>query len=80
MASFSSSDDDFNFYFRLLAHSDDVEPSPEPPIAESAPASIAQIPAEENTANVSGQVSTTEVAKSTKCDVYVYNLYTLTFV
>ncbi|CAK9830400.1 UBX domain-containing protein 1 [Anthophora retusa] len=53
----------------LLAHSDDAEPSSEPPIAESAPASIVQTPAEEDTADAGGQVSTTEIAKSMKCDI-----------
>ncbi|KOC69006.1 UBX domain-containing protein 1 [Habropoda laboriosa] len=69
VASFSSSDDDLNFYFRLLAHSDDAEPSSEPPIAESAPASIVQTPDQEDTADAGGQVSTTEIAKSMKCDI-----------
>ncbi|XP_003706156.1 UBX domain-containing protein 1 [Megachile rotundata] len=53
----------------LLAHSDDAEPSSEPPIAESAPPSIDHTPVQDDTANSSGQVSTTEVAKSMKCDV-----------
>lgn len=69
MTSFSSSDDDLNFYSRLLAHSNDAEPSSEPSIAESAPASIVQTPDREDTADASGQVSTTEVAKSMKCDM-----------
>lgn len=68
-ASFSSSDDDLNFYFRLLAHSDDAEPLSEPPIAESAPPSIDHTPVQDDTANSIGQVSTTEVAKSMKCDM-----------
>ncbi|XP_076174586.1 UBX domain-containing protein 1 [Ptiloglossa arizonensis] len=53
----------------LLAHSDDAELSPEQPTAESSTTSIAQIPAEDSSASASGQVSTTEVAKSMKCDV-----------
>lgn len=53
----------------LLAHSDDAEPSPEPPVAESAPASVADTPAQDSNASTGGQVSTTEVAKSMKCDV-----------
>lgn len=65
MASFSSSDDDLNFYFRLLAHPNDAEPA----IAESAPASIVQTPVQEDTVDASGQVSTTEIPKSMKCDM-----------
>ncbi|OAD55235.1 UBX domain-containing protein 1 [Eufriesea mexicana] len=53
----------------LLDHSNDAEPSSEPSIAESAPSSIVQTPDQENTADASGQVSTTEVAKSMKCDI-----------
>lgn len=53
----------------LLAHSDDAEPSPEPPVAESAPTSIAVTPTEDSVANASDQISTTEVARSMKCDV-----------
>ncbi|XP_035721324.1 UBX domain-containing protein 1-like [Vespa mandarinia] len=53
----------------LLAHSDDTEPSPEPPVAESAPASVADTPAQDSVASTGGQVSTTDVAKSMKCDV-----------
>lgn len=69
VASFSSSDDDLNFYFRLLAHSNDAEPSPDPPTAESATLSNLQTSIHEDTADASGQVSTTEVAKSMKCDM-----------
>ncbi|KAI4501575.1 hypothetical protein M0802_003452 [Mischocyttarus mexicanus] len=53
----------------LLAHSDETEPSPEPPVAESAPASVADTPAQDSNASTGGQVSTTEVAKSMKCDI-----------
>lgn len=53
----------------LLAHSDEAEPSSEPPVAESAPASVANTPAQDSVASTGGQVSTTEVAKSMKCDV-----------
>ncbi|XP_053980640.1 UBX domain-containing protein 1 [Hylaeus anthracinus] len=53
----------------LLAHTDDAEPSPEQTTAESAPTSIAQTPAEDSSASASGQVSTTELAKSMKCDI-----------
>ncbi|KAG7213323.1 hypothetical protein KM043_002621 [Ampulex compressa] len=53
----------------LLAHSDDAEPSPEPPVAESAPTSIAETPTQDSNANASGQVFTTEIAKSMKCNV-----------
>ena len=53
----------------LLAHSDDAEPSLQLPIAESAPTSIAQTPAHDSTANAVDQVSTTDAAKSTKCDI-----------
>ncbi|KAK2581274.1 hypothetical protein KPH14_008064 [Odynerus spinipes] len=53
----------------LLAHSDEAEPSPEPPVAEGAPASVADTPAQDSVASAGGQVSTTEVAKSMKCDV-----------
>ncbi|XP_029035993.1 UBX domain-containing protein 1 [Osmia bicornis bicornis] len=53
----------------LLAHSDDAEPLSEPPIAESAPPSIDHTPVQDDTANSIGQVSTTEVAKSMKCDI-----------
>ncbi|XP_031833188.1 UBX domain-containing protein 1 [Nomia melanderi] len=52
----------------LLAHSDDAEPSPES-VVENIPTSVAETPAEDNTATASSQVSTTEVAKSMKCDV-----------
>lgn len=69
MTSFSSSDDDLNFYFRLLAHSNDAEPLPEPPITESTAASNLQTSVQENITDASDQVSTTEVAKSMKCDM-----------
>lgn len=58
-----------NFYFRLLAHSNDAEPSPEPPTTESAPMSNPETSDQQDTADASGQVSTTEVAKSMKCDM-----------
>ncbi|XP_003485605.1 UBX domain-containing protein 1 [Bombus vosnesenskii] len=53
----------------LLAHSNDAEPSPDPPTAESATLSNLQTSIHEDTADASGQVSTTEVAKSMKCDI-----------
>lgn len=54
----------------LLAHSDEAEPAPEPSIGESAPALAADTPIQDNVASASNQlVSTTEMAKSTKCDV-----------
>ncbi|XP_076628300.1 UBX domain-containing protein 1 isoform X1 [Colletes latitarsis] len=53
----------------LLAHSDEAEPSSKQPTAESAATLIAQTPAEDSSASASGQVSTTEIAKSMKCDV-----------
>lgn len=52
----------------LLAHSDDAEPSPEPPIAETAPESV-QTPAEEQNVDAGGEVSAQESAKSFKCDI-----------
>jgi len=63
-------------YFRLLAHSDEAEPTPEPApepsIGESAPILAADTPMQDNIAGASNQpVSTTETAKSMKCDVYV---------
>lgn len=65
-----------DFYFRLLAHSDDAEPTPEPtsepPMAEDAPVPAADTPNQDNVVGAtSQQVSSTETAKSTKCDVYV---------
>lgn len=61
----------FNFYLRLLAHSDDAEPSPEPFLAESAPL-VSDTPNQDNLADTSGQeISSDEAAKSMKCDVYV---------
>lgn len=60
------------FYCRLLAHSDEAESTPEPVVGESAPALAADAPIQDNVAGASSQsVSTTETAKSTKCDVYV---------
>ncbi|XP_043513100.1 UBX domain-containing protein 1 [Frieseomelitta varia] len=53
----------------LLAHSNDAEPSPEPPTTESAPMSNPVTSDQQDTADASGQVSTTEVAKSMKCDI-----------
>ncbi|XP_076296290.1 UBX domain-containing protein 1 [Lasioglossum baleicum] len=53
----------------LLAHSDDAEPTPEQSLGDSVPTSAAETPAQDSTATASGQVSTTEVAKSMKCDV-----------
>jgi len=54
------------FYCRLLAHSDEVEPA----VGASAPALPTDT--QDNVAGASSQpVSTTETAKSTKCDVYV---------
>lgn len=60
------------FILRLLAHSDEAEPAPEPSVGESAPALAADTPAQDTVAGASSQpVSTTETAKSMKCDVYV---------
>lgn len=58
----------------LLAHSDDAEPTPEPtsepPMAEDAPVPAADTPNQDNVVGAtSQQVSSTETAKSTKCDV-----------
>ncbi|XP_076655152.1 UBX domain-containing protein 1 [Halictus rubicundus] len=53
----------------LLAHSDDAEPTPEQTLGDSVPTSAAETPAQDSTATASSQVSTTEVAKSMKCDV-----------
>ncbi|XP_050450773.1 UBX domain-containing protein 1-A [Cataglyphis hispanica] len=54
----------------LLAHSDEAEPAPEPSIGESAPALAADTPIQDNVASASNQlVSTTDTAKSMKCDV-----------
>ncbi|XP_033326607.2 UBX domain-containing protein 1 [Megalopta genalis] len=53
----------------LLAHSDDAEPTPEQSLGDSVPTSVAETPAQDSTATASSQVSTTEVAKSMKCDV-----------
>ncbi|KAG6798805.1 UBX domain-containing protein 1 [Apis mellifera caucasica] len=53
----------------LLAHSNDAEPSSEPPITESSPASNLQTSVQEDITDASDQVSTTEVAKSMKCDI-----------
>lgn len=56
------------FHCRLLAHSDEVEPGPR--VGASAPALAADT--EDNVAGASSQpVSTTDTAKSMKCDVYV---------
>lgn len=58
------------FYCRLLAHSDEAEPVLEPYVGESAPALATDT--QDNVAGASNQpVSTTETAKSMKCDVYV---------
>lgn len=60
------------FISRLLAHSDEVEPAPEPSVGESAPVLVADTPAQDTVAGASNQpVSTTDSAKSMKCDVYV---------
>lgn len=60
------------FNCRLLAHSDEVESTLEPVVGESAPALAADAPIQDNVAGASSQsVSTTETAKSMKCDVYV---------
>lgn len=60
------------FHCRLLAHSDEVESTLEPVVGESAPALAADAPIQDNVAGASSQsVSTTETAKSMKCDVYV---------
>lgn len=54
----------------LLAHSDEAEPAPEPSVGESAPTLAADTPTQDNVAGASNQpVSTTETAKSMKCDV-----------
>lgn len=54
----------------LLAHSDEAEPAPEPTIAEGAPAPVTDTPSQDSVAGAtSQQVSTTETAKSMKCDV-----------
>lgn len=59
----------------LLAHCDEAEPVPEPtpaaepPIAESAPDSIAAVPSQDSIASASGQNTQPNVAKSMKCDV-----------
>ncbi|XP_077269399.1 UBX domain-containing protein 1 isoform X1 [Temnothorax americanus] len=54
----------------LLAHSDEAESTPEPVVGESAPALPADAPIQDNVAGASSQsVSTTETAKSMKCDV-----------
>ncbi|KAL6268671.1 hypothetical protein P5V15_001802 [Pogonomyrmex californicus] len=54
----------------LLAHSDEAEPAPEPSVGESAPALAADAPIQDDVAGASSQtVSTTETAKSMKCDV-----------
>lgn len=54
----------------LLAHSDEAEPAPEPSVGESAPALAADAPAQDTVAGASNQpVSTTDTAKSMKCDV-----------
>ncbi|XP_012222270.1 UBX domain-containing protein 1 [Linepithema humile] len=54
----------------LLAHSDEAEPAPEPSVGESAPSLAADTPAQDTVAGASSQpVSTTETAKSMKCDV-----------
>ncbi|PBC30009.1 UBX domain-containing protein 1 [Apis cerana] len=53
----------------LLAHSNDAEPSSEPSITESTPASNLQTSVQEDITDASDQVSTTEVAKSMKCDI-----------
>ncbi|XP_024871063.1 UBX domain-containing protein 1 [Temnothorax curvispinosus] len=54
----------------LLAHSDEAESTPEPVVGESAPALAADAPIQDNVAGASSQsVSTTETAKSMKCDV-----------
>ncbi|XP_066598181.1 UBX domain-containing protein 1-A-like [Prorops nasuta] len=52
----------------LLAHNDETEPCLEPPVAESAPAAIADTPTQNSNAGGSSQV-TTETAKSIKCDI-----------
>lgn len=58
----------FFFHCRLLAHSDETEP--EPRVGASAP--TLPTDTEDNVAGASSQpVSTTETAKSMKCDVYV---------
>lgn len=60
------------FNCRLLAHSDEVESTLEPVVGESAPALAADAPIQDNVAGASSQsVSTTDSAKSMKCDVYV---------
>ncbi|XP_078036479.1 UBX domain-containing protein 1 [Augochlora pura] len=53
----------------LLAHADEAEPTPEQSLGDSVPTSVAETPAQDSTATASSQVSTTEVAKSMKCDV-----------
>ncbi|EZA53086.1 hypothetical protein DMN91_003009 [Ooceraea biroi] len=54
----------------LLAHSDEAEPAPEPSVGESAPTLAADTPMQDNVAGASNQpVSTTDTAKSMKCDV-----------
>lgn len=58
------------FYYRLLAHADEAESAPEPFVGESAPVLAADT--QDSVAGASSQpVSTTETAKSMKCDVYV---------
>lgn len=66
---------DFFYHCRLLAHSDEAESTSELFVDDSAPAlaiGAADEPIQDNVAGASSQsVSTTETAKSMKCDVYV---------
>ncbi|XP_015598562.1 UBX domain-containing protein 1 isoform X2 [Cephus cinctus] len=52
----------------LLAHADDAEPCPEPPVAEAAPQPANEAPAQDNVASTSNE-QPAEIAKSVKCDV-----------
>ncbi|XP_020295005.1 UBX domain-containing protein 1 [Pseudomyrmex gracilis] len=54
----------------LLAHSEEAESAPEPSVGESAPALAADTPTQDNVAGTtSQQVSSTDTAKSMKCDI-----------
>lgn len=52
---------------RLLAHSEEVESTPEPPVAESAPEGMAETPNEDSVASTSAE-NESDNAKSIKCD------------
>ncbi|KZC09019.1 PREDICTED: UBX domain-containing protein 1 [Dufourea novaeangliae] len=53
----------------LLAHTDEAEPTPEQSVVENVPLSVAQTPVQDDSTSATSEISSTEVAKSIKCNI-----------